>query len=141
MKPESPLRFLQIVFILLVLMSFAISRWCLTDSDLIRHGTGAYIQILFILVALETVRMGFKMQRVMLRTRSQSLPPTLKSTPQSRWMAGNALRLATAAAVGFQAFVLHLFDGSAILVNLMFASSLLLLLIWQPGTCPPNNQS
>jgi len=46
------------------------------------------------------------------------------------------MRLATTASVGLQALVLHLFNGSAILIYLLFASSLLLLLIWRPGTIP-----
>jgi hypothetical protein len=136
MNPERQLRLLQIVFILLVLMFFAESRWYTPDCVLIRHRTGAFVQLLFILVAAETIRVGFKVQRIMLCVRSRSLPPKLKSTPLSRWRAGNVMRLATTASVGLQALVLHLFNGSAILIYLLFASSLLLLLIWRPGTIP-----
>ena len=101
-----------------------------------KKSLGTLGQCLIALAAFECAYAGFRVQRMMLRAKGQSLTSKLKSTELGRWRAGNVIRLATASAVGQWGILLHFLGGSIILVRLLFLSSLFLLLIWKSGTAP-----
>jgi hypothetical protein len=101
------------------------------------QSVSATMQWTIVLCAIVSALMGFIVQRIFLRAPSPSLPVKPNSTPRSRWFAGHIIRFATAESVALFGIVLHMLGSSSILVTVMFASSLILLLIWQPGTCPP----
>jgi hypothetical protein len=131
------LRIMQIVFI----VSVGLFYYVLSIIQPTAHAVNPTIQSVLVLCAIAFVLMGFIVQRMMLRTPSQSLPEKQNSILLNRWFAGHILRFATAESVALFGVVLHIFGSSSVLVNVMFLCSLLLLLIWQPETCPPNNQS
>jgi hypothetical protein len=98
------------------------------------------MQSAIVLCAIASALMGFIVQRIMLRVPSQPFPEKQNSILFSRWYAGHILRFATAESVALFGVVLHVLGSSSSLVTTMFASSIVLLLIWQPGTCPPQNE-
>jgi len=131
------LRILQISFIVSVGLFYYVCG-TIQPAD---HSVNSSMQPAIVLCAIASALMGFIVQRILLRAPSQSLPEQQNSTRFSRWFAGHILRFATAESVALFGLVLHMLGSSSTLVNVMFISSLLLLLIWQPGTIPPKNES
>ena len=136
-KPEIQLRLYQITCILLVVACVYLSGVDRREA----HSTMTLVQWLIVLAAIYSAVSGFTLQRRIVRVRNPSLRSNLRSTPLSRWKAGHLLRLACATSAGLWAYLLHLFDGPDRLVYVLFGIGLLLLLIWQPGTYPPQNES
>jgi hypothetical protein len=130
------LRVMQIVFIVSVLLFYYVSGTIHPSAQSMNPS----MQWAIVLCAIASALMGFIVQRMFLRTPSQSLPEKQNSALLARWFAGHILRFATAESVALFGVVLHTFGSSSALVNALFMSSLLLLLIWQPGTCPPQNE-
>jgi hypothetical protein len=86
--------------------------------------------------AVSSALMGFFVQRILLRTPSQSSPSPQGSTARSRWFSGHVLRFATAESVALFGLLLLRLAGPSTEVYLLFGASLLLLLLWQPGSIP-----
>ncbi|MGP8269695.1 MAG: hypothetical protein ACLQLH_06475 [Terracidiphilus sp.] len=105
------------------------------------HGVNASLQWSIVCCAIVSALVGFIVQRMMLRAPSQSLPATDNSTLLRPWFAGHVLRFATAESVALFGFVLRMMGSSSILVTVLFVSSLLLLLLWQPGAVPTQTES
>jgi len=105
------------------------------------NAVNSSMQTAIVLCAIASVLMGFIVQRMMQRAPSQSLLEKRNSSLLARWKVGHIIRFATAESVALYGVVLHMLGSSSTLVNVMFICSLLLLLIWQPGTCPPKNES
>jgi hypothetical protein len=78
---------------------------------------------------------GFTLQRRLVGQPVNSRRPS-RSTPFTRWRAGHIVRIWTAMTVGLGALLLSEFSGPPMMVNVLFALSLLLLLIWTPGPIP-----
>ncbi len=130
------LRIMQIVFIVSVGLFY---RICFTIHPA-AQSLNPSMQSAVVLCAIASAMMGFIVQCILLRAPNQPLPDKQDSTLFRRWFTGHLLRFATAESVALFGLVLHILGSSTVLVNAMFVSSLLLLLIWQPGTCPPKNQ-
>jgi hypothetical protein len=130
------LRIMQITFI----VSVGLFYYVICTIHPAPQSVNPSMQSAIVLCAITSALMGFIVQRIMLRTPSQSLTEKQNSTLFSRWFAGHILRFATAESVALFGVVLHMLGSSSTLVNVMFICSLLLLLIWQPGTCPPKNE-
>ena len=131
------LRILQIAFIVSVGLFYYVSSMIHPTA----HAMNASMQSAILLCAIASALMGFIVQRMMQRAPSQSLPEKQNSILLTRWFTGHILRFATAESVALFGLVLHTLGSLSTLVNVMFLCSLLLLLIWQPGTCPPKNES
>jgi hypothetical protein len=131
------LRIVQISFII----SVGLFYYVISMIHPTANAVNSPMQSAIVLCAIVSAYSGFWLQQRFLRIRSQSLPTESKSTPLSRWFAGHILRFATAESVALYGLVLHMLGSSSTLVNVMFICSLLLLLLWQPGTCPPKNES
>jgi hypothetical protein len=130
-------RTLQCFFILSVLMFI----YVLHIIHPTPHSVNASLQWSIIFCAIASALMGFIVQRMMLRAPSQSLPATKDSTLLRQWFTGHMIRFATAESVALFGFVLRMMGSSSILVTLLFVSSLLLLLLWQPGPVPTQTES
>jgi hypothetical protein len=128
-------RILQIAVIVSVLLFILI----LNMIHPAPQSVSASLQWSIVVLAILSAESGFRVQRLMLRTRSQSL--LRSSTPRSRWLGGHAIRLATAESVALFGFVLRMIGSSSNLVIALFAGSLLLLIFWQPGAVPAENES
>jgi len=131
------LRILQIAFIVSVMLFYRINYMIHPAAQAVNTS----MQLATVLCAIAFVLMGFIGQRVLLRAPSPYLSDKQNSILFSRWFVGHLLRFSTAESVALLGLVLHILGSSTALVNIMFISSLILLLIWQPGTCPPQNQS
>jgi hypothetical protein len=105
------------------------------------HSVNASLQWSIVFCAMASALAGFYGQRMFLRVPSQSLPSTQNSTLLNRWFAGHIVRFATAESVALFGFVLRMMGSSSILVTVLFVSSLLLLLLWQPGAVPTQTES
>jgi hypothetical protein len=131
------LRIVQISFII----SVGLFYYVISMIHPTAHAVNSSMQSAIVLCAIASALMGFIVQRMMLRAPSLSLPEKQNSILLTRWYAGHILRFAAAESVALFGLVLHMLGSSSTLVNVMFICSLFLLLIWQPGTCPPKNES
>lgn len=127
-KPERQLRLVQLGCIIVTLASFRLALRVQGTT----HGS-PIVRWIFVALALLCIVQGFTMQRRIVRPRN---PSRLRSTPFSRWRAGNIARLMFATAVGLYGLVLSEFGGPAWQVNALCAIALILLLIWKPGISP-----
>ncbi|MGA7830594.1 MAG: hypothetical protein WCA21_06520 [Terracidiphilus sp.] len=100
-----------------------------------------YFQWIIVFCAMASAVGGFFVQRIMQRAPRQIFPAAQESTPRKQWLTGHVVRFATAESVALFGFVLHTTGGTPVVVNLLFASSLLLLVLWQPGALPPQTDS
>jgi hypothetical protein len=105
------------------------------------HDVNASVEWGIACCAIASAAAGFIMQGVILNApdRPNSLGQT--STPQGRWLTGHVIRFATAESVALFGFVLRMMGSYSNLVIALFASSLILLLLWQPGAVPTETGS
>ena len=83
---------------------------------------------------------GFYMQRKFLRGKKRKTEDSCKSTPLQRWFLGNLMRFVFATAVCLWAYLLRNFRGPNRLVYTLYGVGIVLLLIWQPGNPPAEQQ-
>lgn len=93
-------------------------------------------QWVVIAFGLWAIPSGFLLQRQIVGHSDKRRRRSTRSTPLSRWRAGNLVRLATANSVALWGLVLREIGGPARLAYMFFAVGGLLLLIWKPGTSP-----
>ena len=130
---ERWLRIIQVAMILFLVFCYWVKSLIAPES---KH-LAIVFTCLILLGAFETARVGFKIQQLFNRVKDNPRLNAKGSTPFSRWMAGNILRLATSFSVSMWGFSLHILGGPYILVDALFVASLLLLLIWKPCASPP----
>ncbi len=104
------------------------------------HSVNASLQWSIVLCAIASALMGFIVQGIWSRAPSQPLPAAQNATLRSRWLSGHILRFATAESMALFGFVLRMMGSSSVLVTVLFVSSLLLLLLWQPGAVPTQSE-
>lgn len=129
--PERQLRFLQ-VGCLLVLLAGTRLAWSVQGTT---HGTPVVRWIVRAL-ALACAVQGFTLQRRIVGRPNRISRGSGRSTPFTRWRAGNIVRLAFATAVGLYGLLLSEFGGPLWQVDSLFVIGLVLLLIWKPGKIP-----
>jgi FtsH-binding integral membrane protein len=134
-KPEIQLRLVQAACVVMVLASIGVSLGVQRTP----HGIMS-VHWLMIVLAIWSAVSGFTLQRRIVNGPDRSQRRPKKSTPFTRWRAGNLARLSSAMSVGLWGLVLCEFGGPAWLVNTFFAIGLLLLLIWRPGASPAATQ-
>lgn len=124
---ERKLRFVQIV-------CFGIVGACVLLTKLGQQQTSATTtaQWVVIVCAIWCAVSGFTLQRKLTSSRVQSQ----KSTPYTRWRAGHLWRLWSATSVGLWALLLHEIGGPSWVIGVLFTISMLLLLLWKPGSSP-----
>jgi hypothetical protein len=132
MSPTGRLRVAQIGCIVLVVACGLTAH--LTGQK--RTGRGG-AELIVCLAAIWGAVAGFTIQRKLLSGNTTIQRKGTKSNPLTRWRAGNLIRLWSAASVGIWALVLVELGGSQVLAALLFAVSLLLLILWKPGSDPP----
>lgn len=76
---------------------------------------------------------GFILERKIVRSGARS---SNRSTPLSRWRAGNLLRVASASSVAAWGLILRVIGGPALIANIFFAVAGILLVIWRPSARP-----
>jgi hypothetical protein len=125
------LRIIQVGCILMVLGCIWVSR----SGHHEWQGSLAPRHWLVMVAAIWGAISGFTLQRRLVGQPVNSRRPS-RSTPFTRWRAGHIVRIWTAMTVGLGALLLSEFSGPPMMVNVLFALSLLLLLIWTPGPIP-----
>jgi Na+/H+-translocating membrane pyrophosphatase len=125
-------RTMQVVFIVSVLLFYFVLHVVCVN---------AYLHWVIVCCAIASAMAGFIMQRVILNApdRPNSLGQT--STPKGRWLTGHVIRFATAESVALFGFVLRMMGSYSNVVIALFAGSLLLLVVWQPGEVPTATES
>jgi hypothetical protein len=131
--PERQLRLVQIACILLLGACIFFSYFGLSKQYQARQGM-SFGQGLILVTALWSGVSGFTVQRRITQAKPEHFSP--KSTPLSRWKAGNFVRLSSATAVGLWGLVLQIFHGSLWLVEVFLAIGIILLATWRPGARP-----
>ena len=126
------IRTMQITFIVSVLLFI----YVLHTVSPAPQSVNANFQFAIVCCAIASVLAGFIMQRVLLNAPDRPDSRGQSSTPQGRWLIGHVIRFATAESVALFGFTLRMMGSTSVVVTLLFGSSLLLLLLWQPGTCP-----
>ena len=134
MSPTGRLRVAQIGRIVLVFACGLTAH--LTGQK--RAGSGG-AELIVCAAAIWGAVAGFTIQRKLLSGNTTIQTKGTKSNSFTRWRAGNLIRLWSAASVGIWALVLVEFGGSQVLAGLLFAASLLLLILWKPGSDPPKS--
>jgi hypothetical protein len=133
--PERLLRFLQFAGAVSVPLIVEVCR--VTHPEARPIGTvGQWVFALLAIVSGALALWGHQLI-AHVHLRSPKSVPLL--TPLGRWILANVSRLSLAQSISLYAFVLHILGGSAVLVYVLFGSSLLLLLLLRPGTCPSRN--
>lgn len=130
-------RVMQVAFIVSVLLFMYVLRAVHPAT----HSVNPSVQWGIVFCAIASAMMGFIVQRIMLRAPSQSSATTQDSTLLGPWFAGHVLRFATAESVALFGFALRMIGDSSPVVTALFAGSLLLLILWQPGEVPPAAES
>ncbi len=138
MKPAAfMMRIMQVVFIVSIFLFIYVCHIIPAPARSVNTSSQYFI----VLCAIASAASGFIVQRLMLRVPRQTSLSTQKSTPFSRWYSGHIFRFATAESVALFGFVLHMVGSPPTLVNLLFATALILQLIWQPGIIPEQTES
>jgi hypothetical protein len=130
MAPERQLRIVQLGCALVLLECFKVAR-----TIRVTH-TSTLVQWIVIAMALSCAVNGFLIQRVILRGPKTRPGRSAKSTPFTRWRAGNIIRLAFATSVGLYGLILRVIGGPHWQANCLLALGMFLLLVWKPGQSP-----
>jgi hypothetical protein len=101
----------------------------------------SFLQLAIVCCAIASALSGFILQRMLLNAPSRPSSTTQNSTPRARWFTGHVIRFATAESVALFGFVLRMMGSTSNLVSVLFAGSLLLLILWQPGGVPAETES
>jgi len=134
--PERLLRFLQFAGALSVLLIVEVCRMVHPEARPI----GALGQWIIALLAIVSGALALLGQKLIAHVHLRSRKSVPLLTPLGRWILANVSRLSLAQSISLYAFVLHVQGGSAVLVYVLFGSSLLLLLLLRPGASPPRSE-
>jgi hypothetical protein len=131
------LRFFQFGFI----MSVPLYVYVLLFVCPVQQSLNVYIQFAIVCCAITSAIGGFIMQRMIMNTPDRPNALGQMPTPRGRWFSGHLFQLASAEFVALFGFVLRMLGGYSNVVIALFAGSLLLLVFWQPGEVPTENES
>jgi hypothetical protein len=134
--PERLLRFLQFAGALSVPVIVEIGRMTHPDT----RSIGTLGQWLFALLAIISGALALGGQKLIAHVHLRSPKSVPLLNPLGRWILANVSRLSLAQSISLYAFILHVQGGSAVLVYVLFGSSLLLLLLLRPGASPPRSE-
>jgi hypothetical protein len=134
--PERQLRLVQVACILVVLTCLKVAM-----GVEISPGEITWVQWVVMAVALWAAVSGFTLQRQIVRHSDRPSRRPTRSTPFTRWRAGNLVRLACATSVALWGLILRENGGRMWIVNTLFGLGSLLLLIWRPGVSPEQSHS
>jgi hypothetical protein len=131
------LRVMQIVFVASVIMFFRFSRWMYIPAQ----SVNVPVQWAIVACSIFTVLSGFIGQRMFRRISNIPRSNIENSDIVRPWFMGHVIRFATAESMALSGIVLRALSGPSKLVTALFAGSLLLLVVWQPGEVPAATES
>jgi len=97
------------------------------------------METVIVLLALLNVAAGFLVRHFPTLIAGQSPRPGTALTPVSRWMSTNLVSLACFEACILFGLILHML-GARTRIQLLFATGIIAMLIWRPGTAPAAEQ-
>jgi hypothetical protein len=130
------LRIVQIICLVL-----AVSACWLTAHSGRTKNNGEFgpIQWVIVLAAAYCAVSGFTFQRFLNKERPQSGPGGTGSAPYRRWGIGHLIRLASACSVAMWGAVTPILKGPLWMAYGLCGLGMLLVLLWTPGTPPPED--
>jgi hypothetical protein len=129
----SQLRVLQIVCLVMALSAcWLVAHLGNPKGD----GETGSIQWVIALVAVYCAASGFTLQRKITKGPARFQQTKGRSTPLSRWKAGNLARLLLPVSVAAWGDVLRISGGPLWLAYVLCGLGIILLLGWSPGTAP-----
>ncbi|MGA8430838.1 MAG: hypothetical protein WB729_13525 [Candidatus Sulfotelmatobacter sp.] len=131
---ERHFRLVQIFCILVVLACFQVA---LKVDKISPEMTP--IQWVVIVMGVWAIMSGFILERKIVSYPKRASRPSIRSTPLSRWRAGNLVRVASATSVALWGLILRSNGGSASVAYTLIAIGGLLLLTWRPSALPADN--
>ena len=99
------------------------------------------IQWVIVLAATYCAVSGFTFQRFLNKERPRSRPSGTGSAPYRRWSIGHLMRLATACSVAMWGAVTPILKGPLWMAYAFCGLGIFLVLVWTPGTPPPNSSN
>ena len=131
---ERHFRLVQVFCILVVLACFQVAlKRDKTSSEM------TPVQWLSIAMGVWAIFSGFVLERKIVRYPARVQRPATRSTPFSRWRAGNLVRVASATSVALWGLILRAIGGPASIAFTLIAIGGLLLLAWRPSARPADN--
>lgn len=130
-------RTMQIAFIVSVLMFAHVIH----KLPPVPQSVDTVVQWAIVCCAVFSALSGFFVQRVLRRVPNMPHSMIQDSDLLRPWFFGHVIRFATAESVALFGFALCMIGGPSNLVTAMFAGSLLLLILWQPGEVPAATES
>jgi uncharacterized membrane protein len=94
------------------------------------------IQWILVAMGVWAIFSGFLLERQIVNYPKRVRRPSARSTPFSRWRAGNLIRIASATSVALWGLILRENGGPTSIAYIFFAIAILLLLAWKPSVCP-----
>jgi F0F1-type ATP synthase membrane subunit c/vacuolar-type H+-ATPase subunit K len=128
---------MQVAFIASVLLFYFV----LHVTHPAQQNVDSTVQWVTMCCAIASAMAGFIMQRAVQNAPDRPNASGQKSTARGRWLSGHVVRFATAESVALFGFVLGMMGSTSNVVIGLFAGSLLLLVLWQPGEVPTETES
>jgi hypothetical protein len=129
---------LRIVQIICLLLAVSACWLAAHTGDARRSPEFGPLQWAIVLAATYGAVSGFTFQRFLNKNRPRSRLGGAGSTPYRRWSVGHLMRLATACSVALWGAVTPILKGPLWMAYAFCGVGILLLLVWTPGTPPPD---
>jgi hypothetical protein len=138
---RSPMNVRQLRIVQIICLVLAVSACWLTArlGKSTNKGEFGLIQWVIVLAAAYCAVSGFTSQRFLNKERPRSRPSGTGSSPYRRWSSGHLMRLATACSVAMWGAVTAILKGPLWMAYAFCGVGILLVLVWNPGTPPPNS--
>jgi hypothetical protein len=131
LKTERQFRVVQMFCILVVLACFQVALKLVQTSPEITP-----IQWVLVGMGVWAIFSGFMLEREIVGYPNRVRRPSARSTPFSRWRAGNLVRVASATSVALWGLILRESGGPSSIAYTFFVIAGLLLLVWRPSARP-----
>lgn len=131
LKTERQFRIAQVFCILVVLACFQVALRVDNTSPEITP-----IQWIVVAMGVWAIFSGFLLERQIVSYSKRARRPSARSTPFSRWRAGNLIRIASATSVALWGLILRENGGPVSIAYTLFAIAIVLLLSWKPSVRP-----
>jgi len=128
---ERHFRVLQVICIVVVLTCFRVALKVDKTSPEVTP-----VQWLSIGMGFWAIASGFIIERKICHGPDKSSRRPTRSTPLSRWRAGNLVRIMSATALACWGLILRENGGLALIAYVFFFAAGILLLVWKPRALP-----
>ena len=132
-QPERVMRTMKYSFIAAVVLLIVVAIRVPSTAP---HAMEQSMEVVLVLVAIIDLALGLFGRRFFAKLSNSRRMRNANSPQLNQWTTGNIFSLACIFSSALFGFVLHTLRGRTVLVELLFAASLVVLLLWNPGTAP-----